>query len=113
MRIFLIPRLSTSKWRKQLLKVAVVELYISPQHPFWEAEMHEPLLIALCFPILPYDARFAPWQLKNTELVDRTRGYLRQVQKTSEPVEWEFAETTCQGEANFEHVAKNGMGNAT
>jgi len=87
MHIFLIPRLCTSKWRKQLLKVIDVEFYISPQHPFWEAEMHEPLLIAFFF-ILPHDARFAPWQLKNTELVDRTRSYLRQVQKTSEQVEW-------------------------
>jgi len=51
--------------------------------------MHEPLLIAFCFPILPHDARFAPWQLKNTELVDRTRSYLRQVLKTSEQVEWD------------------------
>ena len=89
MHIFLIPRLCTSKWRKQLLKVADVEFYISPQRPFWEAEMLEPLLTAFCVPILPHDARFAPWQLKNTELVDRTRSYLRQVQKTSEPVEWE------------------------
>lgn len=51
--------------------------------------MHEPLLMAFCFPILHPDARFAPWQLKNTELVDRTRRYLRQVQKTGESVEWD------------------------
>jgi len=109
MHIFLIPRLCTSKWRKQLLKVVDVEFYISPQHSFWEAEMHEPLLIAFCFPILPHDPRFAPWQLKYIELVDRTRSYLRQVQKTSEQLE--FAETTCQGEANSEHVGREGTGN--
>ena len=89
MHIFLIPRLCTSKWRKQLLKVADVEFYILPQHPFWEAEMHEPLLMAFCFPLLPHDARFAPWQLKNTELVDRTRRHLRRVQKAGESVEWD------------------------
>ena len=71
--------------------------------------MHEPLLIAFCFPILPHDPRFAPWQLKYIELVDRTRSYLRQVQKTSEQLE--FAETTCQGEANSEHVGREGTGN--
>jgi len=72
--------------------------------------MHEPcLLSAFCFPILPHDTRFAPWQLKNTELVDRTRSYLSQVQKTSE----KFAETTCQGKENSEHVAMDGMGNVT
>jgi len=60
MHIFLIPRLCTSKWHKQLLKVIDVEFYISPQHPFWEAGMHEPLLMVLCFPILPHDARLAP-----------------------------------------------------
>ena len=38
---------------------------------------------------LPHEARIAPWQLKNTELVDRTRCYLHQVQKASESVEWD------------------------
>ena len=89
MHIFLIPRLCTSKcWRKQLLKVADVDFYILPQHPFWAAEMHEPLLMIFRFPLLPHDSKFAPWQLKDTELVDRTRRYLRRVQKAGESVEW-------------------------
>ena len=85
MHIFLIPRL----WRKQLVKVNDVEFHISLKHPFWAEGMNEPLLMAFCFPIRPHDSRFAPWQLKNTELVDRSRYYLHQVQKASESVEWD------------------------
>jgi len=77
MHIFVIPRLCTSRWRKQLLKVSDIDLYILPMHDFWSAEMHEPLLIVISFPILPHASRFQPWCLKNTELVDRTRHYLR------------------------------------
>ena len=88
MHIFLIPRLCTSRWRKQLLKVSDVDLYILPVHDFWSAEMHEPLLIVISFPILPHDSRFQPWCLKDTELVDGTRRYLRRVQKAGDEVEW-------------------------
>eukprot|EP00979_Chaetoceros_neogracilis_P014079 scaffold4424_cov137-Chaetoceros_neogracile.AAC.1 len=81
MHVFIIPRLYTSQFRKQLLKVADLELVIQPDHAFWTKEMHEPLLIAFCFPLLPHDRRFAPWRLKETEMVDRVGRYVRRMQQ--------------------------------
>lgn len=89
MHVFIIPRLYTSQFRKQLLKVADLELVIQPDHAFWTKEMHEPLLIAFCFPLLPHDRRFAPWRLKETELVDRVGRYVRRMQQEGDKVEWD------------------------
>ena len=86
--IFLIPRLCTCHWRKQLLKVCDVVLTIQPKFPFWPSNMHEPLLVGIHFPLLPPISKFRPWKLKHTEFVEEFRSNLHRVQTTSEQVDW-------------------------
>ena len=51
--LFVIPRLCTCHWRKQLLKACDVVLTIQPKFEFWPTNMHEPLLVGVYFPLLP------------------------------------------------------------
>jgi hypothetical protein len=88
LHIICIPRLCTAMWRKQLNKVADLIVQVQPVEDFWGKSQHEPLLIAFYFPILPTLRKFRPWQLKGTELVDRTRRKLQRMQEASEPVDW-------------------------
>jgi hypothetical protein len=88
LHIIAIPRLCTSMWRKQLNKVADLIIQVQPKEDFWGKSQHEPLLIAFYFPILPTLRKYRPWQLKGTELVDRTRRKLQRMQETSESVDW-------------------------
>jgi hypothetical protein len=87
--ILLIPRLCTSLWRKQLMKAADIILTIKPDEEFWGPGMHEPLLTALYFPLLPPDFKYRPWQLKGTELVERCQRYVSRMRRESRPVEWD------------------------
>jgi hypothetical protein len=86
--IMVIPRLCTAMWRKQLNKVADLIIQVQPNEEFWGSAQHEPLLIAFYFPILPTLPKYRPWQLKGTELVDRTQREVQRMQKGSEPVDW-------------------------
>jgi hypothetical protein len=49
--IFLIPRLCTSHFGKQLLKACDTMLTINVTNPFWDSHMHEPLLLGLHLPL--------------------------------------------------------------
>jgi hypothetical protein len=60
--IFVCPALMTSKWRKQLRKVADFVVTIPVGSSLWNAELHEPLVLALICPLLNY----SPWQVQNT-----------------------------------------------
>jgi hypothetical protein len=86
--IFVIPRLCTCSWRKQLLKACDLVLTIQPKYEFWTANMHEPLIIGIYFPLLPPQNRFKPWQLKHTKFVERYKADLHRMQTTSEPMDW-------------------------
>ena len=88
--IFLIPRLCTCGWRKQLLKACDLVLTIQPKFEFWSSHMHEPLLVGIYFPLLPPDVKFRPWKLKHTEFVERFRSNLHRVQASSESVDWDL-----------------------
>jgi hypothetical protein len=88
MHIFVIPRLFTSIYRKQLLKVADLAFSVKPKFTFWNKDMHEPLIIVVCFPLLPHDRKFAPWRLKNTVLVEGTRCKLHRMQEEGDQVDW-------------------------
>ena len=37
-------------------------LFLPPRFSFWSHKMHEPLILAFCFPFLRYD----PWTVKGT-----------------------------------------------
>ena len=60
--VFVVPRLLTPRWLKQMFKACDVVLVVPPGKPGWPGEMFEPLLIGICFPFL----RFKPWQLRST-----------------------------------------------
>jgi len=47
LNLFIIPRLRTSGWRKQLLKCCDIILTINPIYAFWPPKMHEPLIMGI------------------------------------------------------------------
>ena len=50
--IVVIPRLFTAIWRKTLGKMADLLFTLPCGHPCWGANQHEPLIVALCLPLL-------------------------------------------------------------
>ena len=86
--IFLIPRLCTCSWRKQLLKACDVVLTIQPKYKFWDKTMHEPLLMGIHFPLLPAKSRFKPWHLKHTKFVAGFKSDLHRMQASSDTMDW-------------------------
>jgi len=78
--IIVIPRLMTTLWLKQLNKAADLIVYLPNKYSFWPHAMHEPLVIAFCFPFLFY----RPWQLKGTPKVCATARQLQNLFKSSE-----------------------------
>jgi hypothetical protein len=61
--IFVCPRLMTPSWRKQLSRVADVVFEIpAGSITVWNSDSHEPLVVGIVFPFLP----FRPWQLRAT-----------------------------------------------
>ena len=65
--LIIIPRLLTARWRKQLSKTADVVLTLPLGPPYWGITQHEPLLLAICFPMI----RSSPWRLKGTAFMER------------------------------------------
>jgi hypothetical protein len=62
MHIFVVPRLFTTEWLKQIFKAADIVFQVPIGCPFWPQEMFEPLTIGLCFPFISSP----PWQLRGT-----------------------------------------------
>jgi len=90
LHLFIIPRLCTGEWRKQLMKCCDVFLTIDPIYEFWPPAMHEPLIMGIYLPLLPPDYRYRPWKLRNTVIVEEFEIYLRRVQKTGVAVDWDI-----------------------
>jgi hypothetical protein len=59
---FIVSRLLTPEWLKQLWKTADLIIQVPPGTPGWPLDMYEPLTIGIVFPFLPH----RPWQLKGT-----------------------------------------------
>ena len=60
--VFVVPKLCSPLWIKQLFKAADLVFEIPSGQPFWDRSVHEPLLIAIVFPFI----RSKPWQLRST-----------------------------------------------
>ena len=75
--LMLIPRLMSCRWRRQLTKAADVILVLNTGSEHWGVEQHEPLLIAICLPML----RSSPWRLRGTPFVERFERSVRAVQE--------------------------------
>ena len=60
--IFVCPRLMTNLWRKLVMKEADLLFELPAGFEVWREEMHEPLLIAVCLPLICH----RPWRLAGT-----------------------------------------------
>ena len=65
--IIIIPRLLTSRWRKLLTKATDVLVTLPLNGSYWGTTQHEPLLLAISFPLI----RCNPWRLKGTLFMGR------------------------------------------
>jgi hypothetical protein len=65
--VFVVPRLMTSLWRKQLFKLAdcVFTLPVAFNSAVWPLDMCEPLIVGVVLPFLPV----APWSRRNTPAI--------------------------------------------
>lgn len=60
--IFVIPRLFTVLWRKQLYRVSGLIINLPFDDSIWPNSHHEPLCLGFIFPFIPHK----PWQLRST-----------------------------------------------
>ena len=65
--VFIVPSLMTPEWNSQLYKTADIILKVPAKTPFWTANNHESLTIAICFPFLTRES----WQLKGHPIMGR------------------------------------------
>ena len=88
--MFVVPRLFTTEWRKQLHKVADVVLNVPAGHPVWPSNMFEPLTIALVFTFLSH----RPWELRRAPKLMALERSLHKVWESDveseRPLLWEF-----------------------
>ncbi|KAL7573962.1 hypothetical protein ACA910_001969 [Epithemia clementina (nom. ined.)] len=73
--VFIVPRLFTMRWFKQLHKAADLVIEVPASTPFWDDSNFEPLIVALCFPII----RYPPWQIRGTPKMFAMERELRRV----------------------------------
>jgi hypothetical protein len=62
--VFLLPRLMTHLWRKQLKKDADVVFTLSAGSSFWPRSMHEPLIVLIVLPFAYVENYRGPWTLR-------------------------------------------------
>ena len=74
--IAIIPRLLTSRWRKQLSKTTDLIFTLNCGVEFWNSSQHKPLLFAVTFPL----RRYKPWRLRGTAFVEHAGRRLQEVQ---------------------------------
>ena len=87
--IFLIPRLCTSHWRKQLGKVCDILITLHPKHEFWDASMHEPLMLGIYLPLLPPLYKYRPWRFKYTQYAADVESEVLRMQQAGGKLEWD------------------------
>ena len=68
--IFAVPRLMTHLWRKKLGKRADVMFEVKTGNHFWGRTQHEPLIIAIVFPLSHTPNYRGPWIAQGTAHVD-------------------------------------------
>ena len=65
--VFVIPRLMTHMWRRNLGKDVDVLFTVPVGVPFWTAEQFEPLIVAIVSPLSPVPRYSGPWLVKGTD----------------------------------------------
>ena len=64
--VFVIPRLMTHLWRKNLAKDADLMFTVPVGVDFWPKDMHEPLIVAIVLPIVHVPNYRGPWVVHGT-----------------------------------------------
>ncbi len=83
--VFVVPRLMTHFWRKDLMKNANLLFTVPAQVPFWTAGQFEPLIIAIILP-LSHEPRYTgPWLVKGTDEGEQAEQTLWQGFKGGDP----------------------------
>ena len=67
LHVVILPRLMTSKWRKQLLKVSDLFVEMPFNDTVWPSSNFEPLILCI---VLPFADR-SPWKLRSTTFVNK------------------------------------------
>ena len=65
--VFVVPRLMTYLWRKDLGKDADVLFTVQTGVPFWTSNQFEPLLVAIVFPLSHVPRYAGPWLVRGTD----------------------------------------------
>ena len=71
--VFVVPRLMTHLWRRQLGKDADVLATITAGDHFWEKSQHEPLIIAIVLPFAYVENYREPWIARGLEKPEALR----------------------------------------
>eukprot|EP00956_Cyclotella_meneghiniana_P032553 scaffold90111_cov54-Cyclotella_meneghiniana.AAC.2 len=74
--VFVVPRLMTHLWRKQLTKDADLVFTVQCDPEFWPANMHEPLIVLIVFPLTFVDSYKGPWLVRGGEPASRIESAL-------------------------------------
>ena len=75
--VVFIPRLMSAWWMRMLRKATDVSFVIPVGTPVWGKDMHEPLILAVYFPL----RKNAPWRIRGTEEAERLERSVREVWK--------------------------------
>jgi hypothetical protein len=75
--VFVVPRLMTHMWRKDLMKNADLLLTVPAQVPFWTAGQFEPLIVAIVLPLMHVPSYTGPWLVWGTNEGERAEQALR------------------------------------
>jgi hypothetical protein len=66
--VFLVPRLMTHLWQRDLGKEADILFNVPVSVPFWGAWQCEPLTVAILFPLSHVPSHTGPWVVKGTDV---------------------------------------------
>jgi hypothetical protein len=73
--VFICPRLMTARWFRLVSKAADLLFYVPVNVEIWNASQHEPLIIAIVFPL----SREKPWKQRGSPYCHHTRKVLQEL----------------------------------
>ena len=82
--VFVVPRLMTHLWRKDLMMNADLLFTVPAQVPFWTSGQFEPLIVAVILPLSHVPRYTGPWVVKGTDEGERAALTLQRGFKTGE-----------------------------
>ena len=99
--VFVCPKLLSPLWCRQLYKAADVVIEYNAGKEFWPTCMHEPLILAICFPFISC----RPWQLRQTPAILGVGRMLQRLWKTEEGDQWSLLQKFCLTTWNLESLS--------